>query len=127
MMGKGSEVENPSLGQKLGMAVPDRTISTLHLLSIPPDLGAGLCQVLQWLFWFIVSHNTSRQHHFSFSTFHCPFWALSSCGFSSTATCGPSEAGRDLAQVRMDVPQLCQVLTQLCQSLATAAAFGTTL
>lgn len=38
-MGKTSEVENASLVQKLGMAVPDRTISTLHLLSIPPNLG----------------------------------------------------------------------------------------
>lgn len=36
-MRKTSEVENPSPGQKLGMAVPDRTISTLHLLSIPPQ------------------------------------------------------------------------------------------
>lgn len=38
-MGKTSEVENASLMQKLGMAVADRTISTLHLLSIPPNLG----------------------------------------------------------------------------------------
>lgn len=101
VMGKASEVENPSLGQKLGMAVPDRTISTLHHLSIPPNLGAGLCQILHWLFLFIFSCNTTWQHHFSFPTFHCSFWALSSCGSSSTATRGPSEAGWDLVQVRM--------------------------
>lgn len=101
MMGKTSEVENPSLGQKLGVALPDRTISILHLLSIPPNLLAGLCQILQQLFQFVVSHNTSWQHHFSFPTFHCSFWALSSCGSSSTATSGAGEAGWVLAQARM--------------------------
>ena len=41
LMAKGSEdeVETPSPGQQLSVAVPGRTISTLHLLSMLQHLG----------------------------------------------------------------------------------------
>lgn len=71
----------------------------------------------------IVSHNTSWQHHSPFPTFHCSFWAISSCGSSSTATCGASEAGWALSQVRMShsCARLCRA--GLCQPLALQLPF----
>lgn len=103
--------------------------SALCIFSASPQTWG---RTLQELFWFIVSHNTGWQHHFSFPIFHCSFWALSSCGSSSTATCGATEAGWDLARHRMfhSCARLCRAGLPARAALpacATAAAFCTTL
>lgn len=115
-MRKTSEVENPSPGQKLGMAVPDRTISTLHLLSIPPQtwgrtLPNPAVAVLVYCF---------TQHQLAASFCFPPFFTvpsgLFSRGSSSTATCGASEAGWDHPRLFHSCARLCRAGLCPCQS-----------
>lgn len=72
------EAETPSPGQELGVAVPGRTISTLHLLSIFQNLGQDFAKSCNGCFLGFLFNVTPAsaisafpgQHDFDLPTFH---------------------------------------------------------